>query len=234
MKIITDPSDITKITSKVYFDLPEKKRAPIYFIVTRIIDIIVAIFALIILSPLLAVISLAIFIEDRHSPIYVDKRLGKDKKIFGFYKFRSMFVNASQMERNNKEVYKKLRSAEHKIENHPYVTKVGKFIRKASIDEIPQFINVIKGEMSVVGPRALKVDEESKFRSENPKHHKYLDALFEIKPGITGIWQISGRSKIDFEHRIRMEGYYARTYSVLNNILIMLKTPIAILRAETH
>jgi len=145
-----------------------------------------------------------------------------------------MFKNASELERNNKKVFKQLRSGEHKVKDHPYVTKIGRFIRKYSIDEMPQFINVLLGDMSIVGPRALKIDEEDKFRSENPKIAEYLDVIFEVKPGITGFWQVSGRSKIDFDKRIKMEAYYARVKDIVNDILIMLETPLAVIRAETH
>lgn len=216
-----------------HIKLPKKQRAKLYFFLIRIIDLIVAFFGIIIFSPLLVVIALLIFLEDRHSPIYIDRRLGKDRKIFKFYKFRSMYVNAEKMEKADKEIYTKLRTGEHKIENHPFVTKIGKFIRKSSIDEMPQFLNVLKGDMCIVGPRALKIDEEEKFRKENPEYKKYLDAFFEVKPGITGYWQVSGRNNLDFHKRIRMEACYARNYSVLNYIVIMFKTPIAVFKHET-
>jgi len=215
--------------------LPEYTPSPFYLIALRVIDIIVSICALIIFSPALILVSLAILIEDKHNPFYVDmSRLGKDKKRIKFYKFRSMIVNASEMERKNKEIYKQIRSGVHKIENHPYVTKVGRFIRKYSIDEMPQFLNVLSGEMSVVGARALKHDEVEKFLKEEPSYAKYMNALFEFKPGITGIWQVSGRSKIDFKTRLRMEAYYNRKRNLLTDILVMLKTPLAVLKAETH
>lgn len=220
--------------TETYIDLPPYKKRLFYPFLSRLMDIIISITALVVFSPILLITSLLIYLEDKHSPLFVDTRLGKGKKPFPFFKFRSMVVNAHELERKNKEIYKQLRSGEHKVENHPYVTKVGKFIRKYSIDEMPQFINVLLGDMSVVGPRALKIDEEKKFRKENPDHVKYLDALFEVKPGITGFWQVSGRSNIDFRKRMRMEAYYARTHSILKDILILLKTPLAVLKAETH
>ena len=220
--------------TETYIDLPPYKKRFFYPFLSRLMDIIISITALVVFSPILLITSLLIYLEDKHSPLFVDTRLGKGKKPFPFFKFRSMVVNAHELERKNKEIYKQLRSGEHKVENHPYVTKVGKFIRKYSIDEMPQFINVLLGDMSVVGPRALKIDEEKKFRKENPDHVKYLDALFEVKPGITGFWQVSGRSNIDFRKRMRMEAYYARTHSILKDILILLKTPLAVLKAETH
>lgn len=234
-ELITKPDDIKKLThNEEFFDLPPKKDAHVYFFMVRVLDLIVSITSIVLLFPVYILISLAILLEDGHSPIYVDKRLGKNKRPIRFFKFRSMKVNASELEKANKDLYTKLRTGEHKVKDHPYVTKVGKFLRKSSLDEIPQFFNVLEGTMSFVGPRALKTDEEKKFRDENPDYVKYLDALFEVKPGITGFWQVSGRSKIDFHKRIRMEAYYARTYSIINDILLIIKTPIAVLKAETH
>ncbi len=217
-----------------FFELEPKKDLSFHFKVIRVFDILISIFFLIPISLIFIIVSIAIFIEDRNSPIYVDRRLGKGKRIFNLIKFRSMFKNAEAMEKADKNIYEKLRSNEHKIENHPFVTKVGKFIRKTSIDELPQFINVLRGDMSIVGPRALKIDEEEKFRGENPDYAKYLDAHFEVKPGITGYWQVSGRSKIDFKKRMRMEAYFARNFTIPNYFLVLFQTPIAILRAETH
>lgn len=214
--------------------LPRKMNCLFCVVFGRFLDIAVSLVALTIFSPILLLVCLLIFLEDGGSPIFVDTRIGRKRQTFKFYKFRSMMNNASELEKNNKEIYSQLRSAEHKVKNHPYVTKVGRFIRKYSIDEMPQFFNVLLGDMSVVGPRALKTDEEEKFRSENPKIRKYLDTIFEVKPGITGYWQVSGRSNIDFEKRIKMEAYYARVKDIVNDILIMLETPLAVIKAETH
>lgn len=217
-----------------FYDLPPKKDAKLYFLLVRVIDLVVSITGLLILSPLILITALAIYIEDHHNPFYTSYRLGKDENPFKFYKFRSMYVNAWDLERKNKKVMKQLRSGKHKVENHPYVTKVGRFIRKYSIDEIPQLINVLKGDMSFVGPRAQFKDEVDKFRKEYPDHEKYVKAFFEVKPGITGFWQVSGRNKIDFDKRMRMEAYYARDYNIFDDLFIILKTPFAVLKAETH
>jgi len=217
-----------------FYDLPTKRKAPLYFFLVRILDIFVAVVGIIILFPLYVITAMAIMIEDPHNPFYTPKRVGKNKKLFTFIKFRSMLHNAWELERKDKELMKKLRGGKHKVENHPYVTKVGKFIRKYSIDETPQLINVLVGQMSFVGPRALFPDEIEKFYKDYPNHKKYMDALFQVKPGITGFWQVSGRNKIDFDKRIRMEAYYARNYNIFDDLLIILKTPFAVLKAETH
>ena len=214
--------------------IPKKMNCPFCTVFGRFLDITVSLGALLLFSPLLVIVATLIYLEDKGNPLFVDDRVGRYKRTFKFYKFRSMFKNASELERNNKKVFKQLRSGEHKVKDHPYVTKIGRFIRKYSIDEMPQFINVLLGDMSIVGPRALKIDEEDKFRSENPKIAEYLDVIFEVKPGITGFWQVSGRSKIDFDKRIKMEAYYARVKDIVNDILIMLETPLAVIRAETH
>lgn len=215
-------------------NLPFKKEAQGYFFMVRVLDIVLSICAIIILLPVYFIIAAAIYIEDTHNPIYISMRLGKNMKPFRFIKFRSMVHNAWELERKNKEIMSQLRGGKHKVENHPLVTKVGKFIRKTSLDESIQFINVLKGDMSVVGPRAQYQDEVDKFLKESPDHKKYIDAFYEVKPGITGFWQISGRNKIDYDKRMRMEATYARTYSILNYLTILLKTPRAVIKAETH
>jgi lipopolysaccharide/colanic/teichoic acid biosynthesis glycosyltransferase len=222
-----------KAADSDFKDLPPKKTANLYFFLVRILDILVAITGLIFSSPILLITALAIFIEDPHNPFYTPKRVGKNKKEFTFIKFRSMVHNAWELERKDKELMKKLRGGKHKVDNHPYVTKVGKFIRKYSIDELPQLVNVLLGQMSFVGPRALFPDEIQKFYKDHPDHKKYMDALFEVKPGITGYWQVNGRNKIDFDKRIRMEAWYARQYNIFYDLLIILKTPLAVLKSET-
>ncbi len=156
------------------------------------------------------------------------KRVGRNGKFFHLYKFRSMIVNAHSRLRKDprfKKLYKKYRKSSYKLYKDPRVTPVGKFIRKHSIDEIPQFINVLRGEMSIVGPRAYFPDELETQQNKYPQTTKLVEEMLQVKPGITGYWQVSGRSEVNFDKRIEMDAYYARKKSILRDMLILLKTP---------
>jgi len=201
-------------------------------ILKRLIDIIVSVFFLIVFSPIYLVAVIAIFIQDKGSPIYIQERVGKDRTIFNFIKFRSMVKNADAILFSNKELYKKMRSGTHKVKEDPRITRIGGFMRKYSIDELPQFVNVLKGEMSFVGPRALRPDELAEFEKEHPEMKKYLDSIFRVKPGITGLWQVSGRSSITFIDRMKMDADYANNPSVLKDFCIIIRTPVAVLKGE--
>lgn len=203
--------------------------------IKRVIDIIGSIVLLILFSPIMLLTAIAIKLTSP-GPVFVEKenehmqRLGKRRKMFRLFKFRSMMVNADVLERTDprfKKVYiEKRSSGNYKPSRDPRVTNVGKFIRKHSIDEMPQLINVFKGEMSIVGPRAYLPDEleaqQKKFRGME----KYVEEMLTVKPGITGFWQVNGRSEVNFDKRIEMDAYYARKRSLMFDILIMLKTPL--------
>jgi len=203
-----------------------------YNFVKRILDILISLFFLVLCSPFYAAVMLVIFAQDGGNPIYVQKRVGKGRKVFKFIKFRSMIKDADEILFSDKTLYDKMRSGAHKVKNDPRITKVGNFIRKCSIDELPQFVNVLKGEMSFVGPRALRSDELKKFEVEHPEMEKVLKDIFKVKPGITGLWQVSGRSGIPFADRMKMDAHYANTPSVLKDLCIIIKTPAAVLRGE--
>ncbi|MCG2689475.1 sugar transferase [Candidatus Parcubacteria bacterium] len=198
----------------------------------RAMDLAISLVALVILSPVFIVVAIAIFLQDGGSPLYSHERVGLKRQEFTFYKFRSMVKNADAILYSNRELYEKMRSGTNKVKDDFRVTKIGKFIRKYSIDELPQLFNVLSGLMSFVGPRALRPDELKKYEAENPQETPYLDKVLSVKPGITGYWQVSGRSKIPFDKRIRMEAEYAGIKSIKFDIIIILKTPLAVLRAE--
>jgi lipopolysaccharide/colanic/teichoic acid biosynthesis glycosyltransferase len=143
-----------------------------------------------------------------------------------------MVKNADKILYENKDLYNQMRSGVNKVIDDPRVTPVGRFIRKYSIDELPQIINVLKGEMSLVGPRALRPDELAKYERENPESRVFMDKIMSVSPGITGFWQVSGRSKISFDKRIKMEAEYSSKRSLFLDILIIVKTPLAVLKAE--
>lgn len=209
----------------------EIKKSDSYLFAKRAMDIASSIFLLVIFSPIIIVITIAIKLGSR-GPVLADtpQRVGKNGKLFKMYKFRSMVENAHKMLRNNPEysklfdVYKK---GSYKLKDDPRITRVGHFIRKHSLDEIPQALNILKGEMSLVGPRAYYPDE---LRDQQKKYPHTIDSVkvvLSVKPGVTGFWQVSGRSEINFDKRIEMDASYVRKRSLPYDLWIIAKTPWA-------
>ena len=200
--------------------------------VKRTIDVCFAIVFIIVFSPIYITTALIIWFQDRHTPFYFQKRVGYNGEYFDFYKFRSMIMNADDLLFKDPELYKQMRSGSNKIVNDPRITKFGRFIRKYSIDEFPQMLNVIKGDMSVVGPRALRPDEFDLYKSKSDENSDKLELITSVKPGITGYWQVHGRSNISFDQRIDMDCYYAEHQSIWFDLMLLLRTPIAIIKSE--
>lgn len=192
-----------------------KKRKK-YFIIKRSIDIIFSILALIILTPLLLVTTIAIKIDSKGNIIFSQLRTGKNGKPFIMYKFRSMYAGA-ETKRNDLISQNEMDGPVFKITNDPRITKVGRFIRSYSIDELPQLINVIRGEMSLVGPRPLATYETEKFTEEEMMRHL-------VKPGLTCYWQVSGRNKVSFREWIEMDMKYIEEMSIKTDFKIILLT----------
>jgi exopolysaccharide production protein ExoY len=212
-----------------------------YDIAKRFIDIIGSIFLLIFFSPIILVVSILIKLTSP-GPVFVEKtnrhmrRLGKNGKVFRLYKFRSMIVKADVLEKTHPD-YKiayieKHSGGSYKPKNDPRVTSVGRFIREHSIDEIPQLINVLRGEMSIVGPRPYLQEELEEQQEKFPGTEKYVKEMNTVKPGITGYWQVTGRSEIPFNKRVEMDAFYARKGSLIFDILILLKTPWAMISGK--
>lgn len=198
----------------------------------RLIDIIISVLFIIIFSPIYVVVAFLIWKEDHYSPIYSHIRIGRGKVPFKFYKFRSMVANADDIIKKDLALYTKLRSGNNKAIDDPRITKIGRFIRKYSIDEFPQMFNILKGDMSVVGPRALRPDEMKLFEERNPQNLAKTDIITKVRPGLTGYWQVNGRSDIDFDKRMDMDVYYAEKKSLMLDLEIMIKTPMAILSGK--
>lgn len=203
----------------------KQKRKRIYFIAKRLFDIFSSGLALVVLSPLFLAVAVAIKIEDpKGSVIFSQDRVGKDGKLFKMYKFRSMYVNAEEM----LEKLQKHNEADgpvFKMKNDPRVTRVGRFIRKYSIDELMQLVNVFKGDMSVVGPRPALPNEVSEY--DDFSRRRLL-----VRPGLSCYWQISGRSNIGFEEWMQLDMQYLKDMSVLTDIKIILLTIPAVLKGE--
>lgn len=207
-----------------------------YNTVKRFIDIISSVVLLIFFSPIIILTSIAIKLDSK-GPIFADTpmRVGKDGKLFRMYKFRSMVQNAYEIlsaDPEYKKLYEEYKKSGFKLKHDPRVTKVGHFIRKYSLDEIPQFLNVLKGDMSLVGPRAYYPDELSYQQKKYPQTQDAVKIVLSVKPGITGLWQVSGRSEINFDKRIKMDANYAKRQSVIYDIYIILRTPDAMVSAK--
>ena len=195
----------------------------------RIIDIIGALVGIAILIPLTIVVAFLNFILGDRGPIFFSQeRIGRYGKKFKMYKFRSMVVDAEErLEKllEEDEETRKEWEENQKLENDPRITPMGKFLRKTSLDEFPQFINVLKGEMSLVGPRAIIDEEIEKF---GPLFKK----CFSVKPGVTGYWAANGRSNTTYEERVQMEATYAEKHSIVMDAKLLAKTVVGVIRKE--
>ncbi len=195
----------------------------------RLIDILGAIVGILILIPLTLAIAIINFISGDRGPIfYAQERIGKYGKHFKMYKFRSMVVGADEKLKElleNDENARKEFEETRKLKNDPRITKIGGILRKTSLDEFPQFINVLKGEMSLVGPRAV-IDGEIELFGKNK------EIVLTVKPGITGYWAANGRSDTTYEERVKMETYYAKNYNCLFDIKILFKTVYSVIKKE--
>ena len=192
------------------------------YLLKRVLDIIVSTLALVILLPLLLLTAIAIWVENPGTVLYTQIRVGLNGRHFRFYKFRSMVVNADKIKQELAAYNESKAGVIFKMKKDPRITKVGKIIRKFSIDELPQLINVLKGDMSLVGPRPPLPVEVGEYTLEERKR---LHAI----PGITCLWQGSGRSDIPFTDQVRLDMQYIQSASFLNDIILLLKTIPAVL-----
>ena len=204
-----------------------------YEIAKRLLDIFGAVVGLVLFFPIMLLTAIYIKLISP-GPVFADipERIGKNSKRFRMYKFRSMITNAHAYLLQHSELYEEYKKNSYKLENDPRIIKGGEFIRRTSIDELPQFINVLKGEMSLVGPRAYFPFELRDQQVEFPQTKPHVKKLLTIKPGITGPWQVGGRSQINFVERAKMDAAYASRRSVLYDLCIILKTPLAVLQAR--
>lgn len=213
-----------------------KREDPFFDIAKRLIDLLSATILLIIFSPVMLITAILIKVTSP-GPVLADipKRVGRKGKLFQIYKFRSMFVNAHRLMKTDpkyKKLYEVYKNSGYKLHDDPRVTKIGKFIRKHSIDEMPQLFNVLRGEMSLVGPRAYYPDELEEQQRRHPQTKELVKQMLEAKPGITGYWQVNGRSEVDFVKRIQMDAYYAQKKSLWLDFLIILKTPFVMISGK--
>lgn len=218
-----------KMTSNFYGDLYDKY-------LKRILDIAISIALLVIFSPLYLLVAILIKL-DSPGPVFADtpRRVGKDGRLFKMYKFRSMIEKAHIILRKDpkmKSLYEQYKRNSYKLKEDPRVTILGRFLRKHSLDEIPQLINVLSGEMSLIGPRAYYADELANQQKKYPNTKKLVKKVLSIKPGITGYWQVSGRSEVNFDKRIAMDADYVKKRSLWYDMLILVKTPWAMISGK--
>lgn len=221
------PFDINEISESIFKKIWRKVKPAVKKVFIRALDICGALVGILFILPIAVVTYIENLKNDDHGPIfYTQDRIGKDGKIFRMYKFRSMCMNADEKlkkilaeDEALREEYEKYK----KLHNDPRVTPWGKFLRKTSLDEFPQFINVLKGEMTLVGPRPYLVRE----KEDMGTYYKYI---IQHKPGVTGLWQISGRSDVDFSERLDMDMRYHYKNSVKNDIRILIITLLVTLR----
>lgn len=208
----------------------------LYLFTKRIIDIIGSVLLGIIFLPVCIITSIAIVL-DSPGPVFADtpRRVGKNGKLFKLFKFRSMVVNAHEQLRRDPrlaKLYGEYKRNSYKLREDPRVTNVGRFIRKHSLDEIPQLLNVLMGEMSLVGPRPYYSDELAEQQRKYPHTKDLVKIVLSAKPGITGQWQVSGRSEVNFDKRIKMDADYVKKYSLCHDIGILIKSPWAMISGK--
>ena len=196
----------------------------------RILDIVSALILTIIFLPIWFIVPIMIYFDSGFPIIFKHKRIGLNGKEFYLYKFRSMVPNADDiLHKHNKKLLKQFRKGDWKLKNDPRITKLGKALRSLTIDEFPQIYNVIKGEMSMIGPRAYVKKEFDEQTKKYPKTKKYKKIILSVKPGITGPWQTSGRNEVPFNKRAKMDAEYAKQKSIIADIKILFKTPKAMI-----
>lgn len=194
-----------------------------YRFTKRFIDVIGSLMGLILLSPLFLVVAILMKKEEPKGPVFFSQtRVGKNEKNFKMYKFRSMCIDAEEKLAELLK-YNEVKGAMFKMKDDPRVTRVGKFIRKTSIDELPQLWNVLKGDMSLVGPRPPLLREVEKYT-------EYDKQRLLVKPGCTGLWQVSGRNDVGFDEMVEFDIQYIKSLSIVNDIKIIFKTLYIVIR----
>ena len=192
-----------------------KKNDVLYLVTKRLFDFIMALISIVLLSPIFIILT----IDSKGKAIYKHKRIGKNGKYIYLYKFRTMYINSKEMldEILKDPTRKKEWDTYYKLSNDPRITKVGKFLRKASLDELPQLLNILIGEMSFVGPRPVVDGEIEKYKDNKEK-------FLSVTPGLTGWWACNGRSCVNYEDRMKLELFYVDNRSISLDIKVLIKT----------
>ena len=206
-------------------DISLKSTREVYSYVKRGLDVILSALGTIILSPVFLIIAGIIKFDSPGKVFFKHKRIGKNGKEIYIYKFRTMVENAEDMIRDFSPEQLQEFKENYKLKDDPRITKVGSFLRRTSLDELPQIFNILRGELSIIGPRPVIKEELEKY---GPNKAKFLS----ITPGLTGYWQANGRSNTTYEERMQMELYYVENYSLKMDIKIFFKTILSVLKKE--
>ena len=212
---VIDNIAILKLPSKGYRELLGKNIP--YRIVKRTADVTLSAIAMVLLLPILAIIAIAIKLDSKGPEFFKHKRNGKDEKIIKIYKFRSMVDNAEDLIKKFTPEQMKEYKENYKLSDDPRITKVGKILRKTSLDELPQLINIFKGDLSIIGPRPVVADELKKYGPN-------IDKFLSVTPGLTGFWAANGRSCTTYEQRMQMELFYVDNLSFKMDAKVFFKT----------
>lgn len=203
----------------------DNEKIRLYSVTKKSMDLILSFIGLILLIPVFLILAILVKLDSKGPVFYAHTRKGKNRSDIKIYKFRTMYSNSDEIFESFSDEQKEEYYKNFKLDNDPRVTKVGDFLRRTSLDEIPQLINVLKGDLSLVGPRPI-------VEKEICKYGQYADKLFSVIPGITGYWQSHGRSDTSYEERIEMDMYYIDNKSILLDIKIMFKTVISVIKKE--
>lgn len=212
-------------TEKAEMITENKKKNSVYFFIKRSIDIIGSVIGLVVLSPVFLILAIIVKLDSKGPVFFAHKRLGYKRRIIKIFKFRTMVTDAEAMidklPLEQREEFKK----NFKLEDDPRITKIGKFLRKTSLDELPQLVNILKGDLTIVGPRPI-------VQKEIELYGKYGSKLLSVKPGLTGYWQVNGRSDTTYEERVQLDMTYIDERCLLLDIKIILKTFIEVFRGR--
>lgn len=203
-----------------------------YTIAKRLMDLLGGIAGLLVFGIPMVVAAVAIRFESEGPPFFTQERVGKGGKIFRMYKLRSMIKDAEEVLKSDKRMRRKYMDGSYKLKDDPRITRVGRWVRRFSLDEAPQFLNILKGEMSLAGPRAYKADELEYQQEKYPETTYSIKWILTVKPGLTGPWQVRGRSEIPFQERLKIDAEYARMKSLWEDLRIIFKTPWVVLRGK--
>ena len=212
----------------------------LYDFAKRFVDIIGSITSLVIFSPIIIFVAIVIKLTSEGPILYAPHRVGKDGKLFRMFKFRSMYmykikgrlVHAEKYLEFNPKLKAEYQKGSFKLTDDPRITQVGKILRKFSLDELPQLFNVLLGEMSLIGPRAYQADELAHQQKVYLNTARYVKIILKARPGASGPWQVSGRSFINFDKRVAMDAVYVKKRSILYDLWIIIRTPIAMITAK--
>lgn len=206
-------------------DIVDNEKIRLYSVTKKSMDLILSFIGLILLIPVFLILAILVKLDSKGPVFYAHTRKGKNRSDIKIYKFRTMYSNSDEIFESFSDEQKEEYYKNFKLDNDPRVTKVGDFLRRTSLDEIPQLINVLKGDLSLVGPRPI-------VEKEICKYGQYADKLFSVIPGITGYWQSHGRSDTSYDERVKMDMYYIDNRSILLDIKIMFKTVISVIKKE--